>query len=76
MYSQIASRDLARHNMFAYRILLDGGAMLNDNDDDGESAAGGRLAHLMGLMVCLSLALFAINLHTTFDIRAHLYKTL
>lgn len=27
--------------------------MLTDNDDDGETAAGGRLAHLLQILVCL-----------------------
>lgn len=30
---------------------------LSDNDDDGESAAGGRLAHLLQILVSYSLVL-------------------
>ena len=41
----------ASHNMFAYRFvekLEDGRELLmHDNDDDGEDAAGSRLAHLL-----------------------------
>ena len=41
----------ASHNMFAYRFtetLKDGKEILkHDNDDDGEDAAGSRLAHLL-----------------------------
>lgn len=31
----------ATHNIMAYRIVLDDGRILQDNDDDGETAAGG-----------------------------------
>ena len=43
----------ATHNMYAYRIVRhnEGGAVvIADNDDDGEDAAGSRLAHLLDLM--------------------------
>ncbi|KAI8068696.1 ribosomal protein S5 domain 2-type protein [Gongronella butleri] len=40
----------ATHNMMAYRIKLDGGRVLQDSDDDGESAAGGRLLHLLQIL--------------------------
>lgn len=40
----------ATHNMFAWRIRLPSGALAAENDDDGEDAAGGRLAHLLELM--------------------------
>lgn len=39
-----------RHNISAYRITKDG-LSLQDNDDDGENAAGSRLAHLLTLLV-------------------------
>lgn len=32
----------ATHNIMAYRIVLDDGRVLQDNDDDGETAAGGN----------------------------------
>ena len=35
----------------AWRCSVNG-AMQSDNDDDGETAAGGRLAHLLQIMVC------------------------
>ncbi|KAK3373786.1 ribosomal protein S5 domain 2-type protein [Lasiosphaeria ovina] len=40
----------ATHNMTAWRIRGAGGATFQDCDDDGETAAGGRLLHLMQLM--------------------------
>lgn len=40
----------ATHNMTAWRIRGAGGASYQDCDDDGETAAGGRLLHLMQLM--------------------------
>ena len=40
----------ATHNIMAYRILQENGVMIKDNDEDGETAAGGRLAHLLDLL--------------------------
>ncbi|KAJ1329231.1 YigZ family protein [Microdochium nivale] len=40
----------ASHNMTAWRIKGDKGATFQDCDDDGETAAGSRLLHLMQLM--------------------------
>ncbi|KAJ2558833.1 hypothetical protein EV175_000614, partial [Coemansia sp. RSA 1933] len=40
----------ATHNISAYRICLDNGSISQDNDDDGESAAGKRLGHLLQLL--------------------------
>jgi hypothetical protein len=41
----------ATHNITAWRIqALDTGVTVQDCDDDGETAAGGRLLHLMQLM--------------------------
>ncbi|KAF6841705.1 vacuolar ATP synthase catalytic subunit a [Colletotrichum plurivorum] len=40
----------ATHNMTAWRIHGPGGTSFQDCDDDGETAAGGRLLHLMQLM--------------------------
>ena len=37
----------ATHNIMAYRIELENGGLVQDYDDDGESAAGGRLLHMM-----------------------------
>ena len=39
----------ATHNIVAYRITA-GGRILQDNDDDGETAAGSRLAHLLEVL--------------------------
>jgi hypothetical protein len=41
---------IATHNITAWRIKGPGGASFQDCDDDGETAAGGRLLHLMQLM--------------------------
>ena len=42
----------ATHNITGYRIKQEGASdvTIQDSDDDGESAAGGRLLHLMQLM--------------------------
>ena len=40
----------ATHNITAWRIKGDNGVSFQDCDDDGESAAGGRVLHLMQLM--------------------------
>jgi hypothetical protein len=41
----------ATHNIFAYRFIDPAtGVSYHDNDDDGESAAGGRLAEMIRLM--------------------------
>lgn len=40
----------ATHNISAWRIRGENGATYQDCDDDGETAAGGRLLHLMQLM--------------------------
>lgn len=38
----------ATHNMYAYRIYDEQrGVWIQDNDDDGESAAGSRMLHLV-----------------------------
>ena len=37
----------ATHNIMAFRIDCRGGVWLQDADDDGEAAAGGRLLHLL-----------------------------
>ncbi|VDO98267.1 unnamed protein product [Soboliphyme baturini] len=37
----------ATHNMYAYRITLDGKRFIQDCDDDGEHHAGSRLLHLL-----------------------------
>ncbi|KAJ2787200.1 hypothetical protein GGI15_000920 [Coemansia interrupta] len=40
----------ATHNILAYRVRLDSGSISQDNDDDGETAAGKRLGHLLQLL--------------------------
>ncbi|CAG8514255.1 9717_t:CDS:2, partial [Dentiscutata heterogama] len=40
----------ATHNIMAYRIVQDNGVILQDNDDDGETAAGSRLLHLLQIL--------------------------
>ena len=37
----------ATHNMLAYRFTTPAGSLVQDFDDDGEAAAGGRLLHLL-----------------------------
>lgn len=45
----VTDRKIARsaHNMSAWRIKKDNGVQYQDCDDDGESAAGGRMLHLL-----------------------------
>ncbi|EGV62197.1 hypothetical protein PSN45_000917 [Yamadazyma tenuis] len=40
----------ASHNMTAWRIKGEGGVQYQDCDDDGESAAGSRILHLLTMM--------------------------
>lgn len=41
----------ATHNMYAFRVFdVDRQAQVNDNDDDGENAAGGKMAELLAMM--------------------------
>jgi putative IMPACT (imprinted ancient) family translation regulator len=40
----------ATHNIMAYRIQQPGGVWAQDHDDDGETAAGKNLLHLMQLV--------------------------
>ncbi|KAE9364126.1 UPF0029-domain-containing protein [Stipitochalara longipes BDJ] len=40
----------ATHNIVAWRIKGENGVIFQDCDDDGETAAGGRVLHLMQLM--------------------------
>jgi hypothetical protein len=42
----------ATHNIGAYRIVEDNGVVRQDGDDDGETAAGARLLHLLQLAEC------------------------
>ncbi|KAL7677992.1 hypothetical protein ACOME3_004219 [Neoechinorhynchus agilis] len=39
----------ALHNIYAYRIVTETGSIIEDNEDDGETAAGSRLAHLLSV---------------------------
>ncbi|ORZ08782.1 ribosomal protein S5 domain 2-type protein [Lobosporangium transversale] len=40
----------ATHNIMAFRVENENGAISQDNDDDGETAAGSRLLHLMSIL--------------------------
>ncbi|KAF9104502.1 hypothetical protein BGX27_010061 [Mortierella sp. AM989] len=40
----------ATHNIMAFRVENDNGTISQDNDDDGETAAGSRLLHLMSIL--------------------------
>ncbi|KAI9230785.1 MAG: impact-like protein [Piptocephalis tieghemiana] len=40
----------ATHNIYAYRIQQSNGQILQDQEDDGETAAGGRLLHVMQML--------------------------
>ncbi|CAG8441079.1 2428_t:CDS:2 [Funneliformis caledonium] len=40
----------ATHNIMAYRIVQENGLIIQDNDDDGETAAGSRLLHLLQII--------------------------
>jgi putative IMPACT (imprinted ancient) family translation regulator len=47
----------ATHNIFAYRFSDERGVVHHDCDDDGETAAGTRLAEMMRLMGVSGVAL-------------------
>lgn len=49
----------ATHNILAYRFeTQEGKGMVQDFDDDGETAAGGRLLHLLQVcIICSSICL-------------------
>merc|ERR1711879_355819 len=51
-YLIASSRKIAEatHNMTAYRLTNKAGRLEHDCDDDGESGAGGRMAHLLQMM--------------------------
>lgn len=57
----------ATHNMTAYRIAKENGIMMQDCDDDGETAAGGRLLHLLQLTdsknVCVCVSRWYGGIH-------------
>ncbi|KAI1316536.1 hypothetical protein EDD11_009875 [Mortierella claussenii] len=40
----------ATHNIMAFRVEIENGTIAQDNDDDGETAAGSRLLHLMSIL--------------------------
>ncbi|KAG0088367.1 hypothetical protein BGZ92_006272 [Podila epicladia] len=40
----------ATHNIMAFRVENETGTIAQDNDDDGETAAGSRLLHLMSIL--------------------------
>ncbi|KAG0254645.1 hypothetical protein BG011_005615 [Mortierella polycephala] len=40
----------ATHNIMAFRVENPNGSIAQDNDDDGETAAGSRLLHLMSIL--------------------------
>ncbi|KAL1918193.1 uncharacterized protein VTP21DRAFT_3459 [Calcarisporiella thermophila] len=40
----------ATHNISAFRIIQSNNGVLQDQDDDGETAAGGRLLHLLQIL--------------------------
>ena len=52
MRSLLSDRHIARatHNMMAYRFTDSQGILHNDNDEDGEDAAGGRMSMLLEMM--------------------------
>ena len=54
----------AEHSVQAYRIVVPGsGSILQDNDEDGESAAGGRLLHMMEMMGAENVVSICLQLH-------------
>lgn len=44
----------ATHNILAYRINMPDGRVLQDNDDDGESAAGGQYFKVSIFLQCIN----------------------
>lgn len=48
----------ATHNMTAYRIKNPNGTIVQDCDDDGETAAGSRLLHLLAVRILTLISVF------------------
>jgi hypothetical protein len=57
----------------AWRCTVDG-IMHSDNDDDGESAAGSRLAHLLQILVRTSYHLLSMSLFGSKTGRSIMYN--
>ncbi|KAJ1470136.1 ribosomal protein S5 domain 2-type protein [Baffinella frigidus] len=57
----------ASHNILAFRLTTPSGNLLSDCDDDGESAAGGRLLHLLNIVgaanVCVVVSRWYGGIH-------------
>jgi hypothetical protein len=57
----------ATHNILAFRVTTPSGNVLSDCDDDGESAAGGRLLHLLSIVgaenVCVVVSRWYGGIH-------------
>lgn len=51
----------ATHNISSWRIKMENGVTFQDCDDDGETAAGGRLLHLLQVCINNEILLLLIN---------------
>lgn len=64
MYQLLSDRKIgkASHNMTAWRIKNTNGTTIQDCDDDGETAAGGRLLHLLSVsFIIITLIIIAVD---------------
>lgn len=52
-----------RSSLFSLQVCDLGSDNEEDNDDDGETAAGGRLAHLLQILVPLFPWMYSSNSH-------------
>lgn len=65
----------AAHNILAYRIVhSETGIVEQDNDDDGESAAGGRLSHLLELLNVAGVAVIVTRWYGGIHLGADRFK--
>lgn len=65
IHSLMQDRKIARatHNINSWRIRQPGGIQFQDCDDDGETAAGGRLLHLLTVCILSNFVQFFVQLY-------------
>jgi len=64
----------ATHNILAYRIQHDTGVIAQDNDDDGETAAGGRLLHLLQILDVTNVVVIVSRWYGGIQLHADRFK--
>ncbi|KAG2175919.1 hypothetical protein INT44_000397 [Umbelopsis vinacea] len=64
----------ATHNILAYRIELDSGVIAQDHDEDGETAAGGRLLHLLQILEVTNVVVIVSRWYGGIHLHADRFK--